>query len=79
VADVRSRAAALLADTPGEKVLQALRRAQRHDPNSVVRRVAGRALGRGDTPSEQRPILQADTGDRRDSGEAGSAGSAEVA
>jgi len=56
LAEVRSRAAALLADAPGDKVKEALQRAQRDDPNNVVRRVAGRALERG-TGEEERGIL----------------------
>ena len=53
VADVRSRAAALLSGTPGKAAHDALQRAQRDDPNSVVRRVAGRALEQGShTPSD---------------------------
>jgi len=72
VAEVRSRAAALLADAEGEEVVQALRRAQRQDPNTVVRRVAGHALERGDRESEQRPMLQTTESDASDSDEAGS-------
>jgi HEAT repeat protein len=76
VADVRSRAAALLADAVGEQARAALKRAQRDDPNSVVRRVAGRALDRGQGRAEEPPIFQAGT-ERRD--ESGEQGSAEVA
>ncbi len=46
VADVRSRTASVLADAPGNEPREALRRAQRDDPNNVVRRVAGHALSR---------------------------------
>jgi HEAT repeat protein len=42
--EVRSRVAAVLAEVPGDAVREALQRAQRDDPNNIVRRVAGRAL-----------------------------------
>jgi HEAT repeat protein len=58
VADVRSRAASALAETPVQAAEEALRRALREDPNNIVRRVAGRALDRGPLESargEQEP------------------------
>jgi HEAT repeat protein len=44
--EVRSRAASMLAETPGGSVEAALLRAQAEDPNEVVRLVAARVLGR---------------------------------
>ncbi len=71
LAEVRSRAAALLAEAPGEKVKEALRHAQRDDPNNVVRRIAGRALENGGGGEERGILLQP--------GAQAEAGSSEVA
>lgn len=57
LADVRSRAASLLADSPSSAARAALQRAHRDDPNNVVRRVAGRALDRGAAASSETSIL----------------------
>jgi HEAT repeat protein len=57
LADVRSRAAAALAETPVEAAEEALRQALREDPNTVVRRVASRALDRGREGADEPPLL----------------------
>ena len=57
VADVRSRAASALAETPVQAAEEALRRALREDPNNIVRRVAGRALDRGRDAAQESPLL----------------------
>ncbi len=74
LAEVRSRAASLLADAPGSEPQEALRRAQREDPNSVVRRVAGRALDRGREAEEPSIFPQSEP-----QPDAAQGGSAEVA
>jgi HEAT repeat protein len=57
VADVRSRAASALAETPVRAAEDALRRALQQDPNTVVRRVAARALDRGRESADEAPLL----------------------
>jgi HEAT repeat protein len=57
LADVRSRAAAALAETPVEAAEEALRQALREDPNTVVRRVAARALDRGRESADDASLL----------------------
>ncbi len=57
VADVRARAASTLAETPMQAAEEALRQALREDPNNVVRRLAGRALDRGQEGAESPTIF----------------------
>jgi HEAT repeat protein len=57
LAEVRSRAASMLAGMPGEAVHAALVRTQEEDPNEVVRLVAARVLGRARTALENAPPI----------------------
>jgi len=57
LAEVRSRAASMLAGMPGDAVHAALVRTQEEDPNEVVRLVAARALGRTRTAPESASLL----------------------
>ncbi len=57
LAEVRSRAASMLAGMPGDAVHTALVRTQEEDPNEVVRLVAARALGRARTAPESASLL----------------------
>jgi HEAT repeat protein len=61
LAEVRSRAASMLAGMPGDAVHTALLRTQEEDPNEVVRLVAARALGRTRATAEsETPLIPAE-------------------
>ncbi len=74
VADVRARAASALAENPVQAAEDALRRALRDDPNNIVRRVAGRALDRGQEQPEPTSIFGEPSGNQGEMMEPGAAG-----